>query len=136
MKGVIFAELIHWVEEALSSAVADAVIVRSQVASNGVYTSVGNYPHEEALAMIGALAELTERPVPELASSYGYWRSSRFVEPYPEMFEGYTDAVSGVATGTGGMSGSSIGILNASSGRAKDFHFDNAIYSSVPRISL
>ena len=63
MKGGIFAELIHWVEDALSSAVADAVIVRSQVASNGVYTSVGNYPHEEALAMIGAPSRMSRLPI-------------------------------------------------------------------------
>ena len=93
MKGVIFAELLHWVEEAFSPAVADLVIMQSRVASDGVYTSVGNYPHQEALALIGALAELTGLPVAQLANDYGFWLSRRFVELYPEMFEGYTDAV-------------------------------------------
>lgn len=94
MKGVIFAELIHWIEHAWSPAMADATIVRSRVPGDGVYTSVGNYPHQEALSMMGALAELTATPVPALAEAYGYWLSTRFVELYPEMFQGFTDAVS------------------------------------------
>ena len=84
MKGVIFAELLHWVEEAFSPAVADLVIMQSRVASDGVYTSVGNYPHQEALALIGALAELTGLPVAQLANDYGFWLSRRFVELYPD----------------------------------------------------
>ncbi|MDZ3830805.1 MAG: heme NO-binding domain-containing protein [Sphingopyxis sp.] len=94
MKGVIFSELVRWVEEAFSPAVADAMIVGAAVASDGVYTNVGSYPHEEALALIGALSELTQKPVPDLAHSYGYWLSARFVALYPEMFDGYTDAIS------------------------------------------
>ena len=94
MKGVIFAELIRWIEQTYSPAMADAVITRSAVASNGAYTSVGTYPHQEALALIGQLAELSGEPVPVLADAYGYWLAARFVELYPEMFEGYTDVVS------------------------------------------
>lgn len=93
MKGVIIAELVRWIEQAFSPAVADAVIVRSDLPGDGVYTTVGNYPHTDALAMMGALAEISGETVPVLADSYGYWLASRFMELYPEMFEGYTDAV-------------------------------------------
>ncbi len=93
MKGVIFAEMVRWIEQAFSPAVADAVITRSRIPGDGVYTTVGNYPHEEALAMMGALADLSGEAVSSLADSYGYWLASRFMELYPEMFEGYTDAV-------------------------------------------
>ena len=41
--------------------------------------------------MIGALAALTGQPASALADRYGYWLSTRFVELYPEMFEGYTN---------------------------------------------
>ena len=94
VKGVIFAELIRWVEQTYSPAMADAVITGAAVASDGAYTSVGTYPHQEALALIGQLSELSGETVPALADAYGYWLSARFVELYPEMFEGYTDAVS------------------------------------------
>lgn len=93
MKGVIIAELVRWIEQAFSPAVADAAIVRSKVPGDGVYTTVGNYSHTEALAIIGALAELSGESVPMLANSYGFWLANRFMELYPDMFEGYTSAV-------------------------------------------
>lgn len=92
MKGVVFAELLRWVEQTYSPEVADEVIIGSGLERNGVYTTVGNYPHEEALALIGTLSGVVGVPVPELANAYGYWLAFRFVELYPRMFEGYTDA--------------------------------------------
>lgn len=94
MKGVIFAELIRWVEEVYSPAIADRMIVESAVPGDGVYTAVGSYPHEQALAMVGALSGLTGEPVPQIADAYGYWLAKRFVELYPEMFVGYSDTIS------------------------------------------
>ena len=91
MKGVIFAELIRFVEQEFSPEIADAMIINARIASEGAYTTVGNYPHQEALAMIGALAELTGEQASVLADTYGYWLSTRFVELYPEMFAGYSD---------------------------------------------
>jgi len=91
MKGVILSELVRFVELRYSPELADKMITKSKVASDGCYTSVGNYPHVEALDLIGALSEMTGVPVPELAEAYGFWLSGRFVELYPEMFAGYTD---------------------------------------------
>lgn len=91
MKGVVLSELVRFVELRFSPEIADAMIGKSKVASDGAYTSVGNYPHQEALALIGALAEMTDTAVPELAETYGFWLAKRFVELYPDMFAGYTD---------------------------------------------
>lgn len=93
MKGVIFSELIHWVEEAYSPSVADRMIRQAELPGDGSYTSVGNYPHVQALAMIGQLVAITEEPLDVLADAYGYWLSSRFAELYPQFFEGYGDAI-------------------------------------------
>lgn len=94
MKGVIFSELIRWVEEAFSPAVADQMITQAKLPNDGSYTAVGSYPHEEALAMIGQLVEITGKPVAELADAYGYWLATRFAELYPQIFERYSDTVS------------------------------------------
>ncbi len=91
MKGVVLSELVRFVELEFSPEVADEMIRHSAVASDGAYTSVGNYPHQEALALIGALADMTGRAVPVLAEAYGYWLAGRFVELYPDMFQGYSD---------------------------------------------
>lgn len=94
MKGVIFSELIRWVEQCYTPAVADRMISGARLASDGSYTAVGNYPREEALAMIGQLAELTGKSGSELADAYGYWLAPRFAELYPQLFGGFADAVS------------------------------------------
>jgi hypothetical protein len=91
MKGVVLSELVRFVELQFSAEVADMMIRKSQVASDGAYTSVGNYPHVEALSLIGALAEMTDVPAADLAETYGYWLAGRFVELYPAMFAGYSD---------------------------------------------
>ena len=92
MKGVIFVELVGWVEETFSPAIADAMITRADIASGGGYSSVGNYSHHEALALLVTLADMVERPLADLARSYGSWLAARFAVLYPEMFEGYGDA--------------------------------------------
>ncbi|MBX9665647.1 heme NO-binding domain-containing protein [Novosphingobium sp.] len=93
MKGVIFSELIRWVEESYSPSVADQMIRQAQLPGNGSYTSVGTYPHVQALAMIGQLVEITGEPVNALAEAYGYWLSARFAELYPQFFVGFDDAI-------------------------------------------
>lgn len=67
---------------------------RSGVPNDGAYTSVGNYPHGEALALLGAMSELTGQPVGDLARAYGRWLAGRFVVLYPELVGIYPDAKS------------------------------------------
>lgn len=91
MKGVIFSELIRWAEETRSPEVADAMIMNAGCAREGVYTSVGNYPHEDAIALLSALSEGTGIELPSLAYEYGVWLAPRFAKLYPQIFEGYSD---------------------------------------------
>lgn len=91
MKGVIFAELIKWVEETRSPEVADAMILQAGCKRDGVYTSVGNYPYEDAIALLTALSGISGTDGAELAYSYGVWLAPRFAQLYPEIFEGYSD---------------------------------------------
>lgn len=94
MKGLVFSEMVAWAEDAYSPALVDQMIVRSGVPNDGAYTSVGNYPHGEALALFAALAELTGAPLGELARAYGFWLAGRFVTLYPELVGIYSDAES------------------------------------------
>ncbi|MCX7285033.1 MAG: heme NO-binding domain-containing protein [Novosphingobium sp.] len=94
MKGLVFSEMIAWAESAYSPALVDRMIVQSKVPNDGAYTSVGNYPHGEALAMFGTLSELTGTPVGDLARAYGFWLAGRFTQLYPEMVNVYSDAES------------------------------------------
>ena len=91
MKGVIFAELIRWVEETHSPAIADKMIVSAGSDRDGVYTSVGNYPHEDAIELLIALGNILDLEVADLAFDYGKWLAPRFANLYPEIFSGYSD---------------------------------------------
>lgn len=94
MKGLVFSEMMAWAEATYSPALVDRMIVQSGVPNDGAYTSVGNYPHAEALALFGALAGLTGEPLGDLARAYGYWLAARFMTQYPELVGAYSDAES------------------------------------------
>ncbi|MCX7285032.1 MAG: heme NO-binding domain-containing protein [Novosphingobium sp.] len=94
MKGVIFSELINWVEEDFSPALADQMITGAQLPVCGGYTAVGNYPHEQALAMLAALGALTGREGDDLSDAYGYWLAGRLAKHYPQYFAGHDSAIS------------------------------------------
>ena len=94
MKGIVFSEMLNWAEATHSPAVVDQVISRSGVPNDGAYTSVGNYPHTEALSLLIAMSELTGEPINQLARAYGHWLAGRFAVLYPEMVEIYPDAQS------------------------------------------
>jgi hypothetical protein len=87
----MFSELVDWAERNYSPAIADAMIENSRVPNGGAYTSVGYYPHAEALAMLGALSELTGRQVSELAREYGRFLAGRLAVHHPQLMTGFTD---------------------------------------------
>ena len=88
MKGIIFTEFIGLVENAFSLEVLDRVIEQAQVPSGAVYTSVGTYDHRELVSLVVALSKETGVPVPDLVKTYGQHLLGRFVELYPQFFEG------------------------------------------------
>ncbi len=92
MKGLVFTEFMEMVEATWSLDMVDAIIARSQVESGGAYTSVGTYPHQEIIALVGALAEETRIPATELVRSFGNHLFHRFVLAYPRFFDGITDS--------------------------------------------
>lgn len=94
MKGVIFSEMVRWVEEAYSPAIADKMITRASLPNDGSFTAVGNYPHEQVLAMMMALVDLTGKAASDLMEAYGVWLAYRFVQLYPHVFEQHTDTAS------------------------------------------
>jgi len=93
MRGIIFTEFIEMVEQSFSLDVAEHMIQQSQLPSGGAYTSVGNYSHEELLALIGRLHQLTGIPVVDLVMAFGEYLFRRFSEIYPTLFEGISDPV-------------------------------------------
>ena len=88
MKGMIFTEFMEMVEEANGLEAVDQLIERTQPASGGAYTSVGNYDYGELLAMVSELSRLSGTPVPDLVRSFGQRVFKRlFVQHYGSFFK-------------------------------------------------
>jgi len=91
MKGLIFTEFMEMVETVWSLDMVDRLIDRSQVASGGIYTAVGDYPHTEMLALIKALSDATGTPVEQLEQTFGKYLFGRFALLFPHYLSGVAD---------------------------------------------
>ena len=93
MKGVVFTEFLDMVEATYYPEVVDDIIDASDLATSGAYTAVGTYPATEMTALVRALSERVETPVPDLLSAFGHHLFGRFHEMYPEFFGDSADAM-------------------------------------------
>ncbi len=98
MKGIVFTEFLDHVEEALGPAMVESIIEACDLASGGVYTSVGTYPCEEMGQLIGALARLSGRDPVSILHEFGGRLAQTFHQVYPEHFKvpGFFDFVESV----------------------------------------
>jgi len=92
MKGIIFAELVRFMEEARSPAFADAVIRQAAVPSDGAYGVAGNYPSAEALQLVDIAAERSGVSADQLCVLFGRHLFRRFTILYPFIIDSYRTA--------------------------------------------
>ena len=93
MKGVVFTEFLEMVESRFSEAIADQLIEDTAPPSGGAYTAVGTYPHQELVAMVVRLAQVSGTPVPALLQAFGTYLLGSFVRLYPDSFKGFTSSL-------------------------------------------
>ena len=93
MKGLIFREFLDLVESQFSPATADAIIGASNLSTDGAYTTVGTYPHQEMVELVSHLSSHTGMPVPELLRHFGrhlFFRLSAhhptYLQTHPGVF--------------------------------------------------
>ena len=94
MKGVVFTEFVEFVENKFGFDTLDTIIENSGV--SGVYTQAGNYPFEEMVSLLGALATHEHKELSELLEMYGFHLFGRLAKIYPYMdrFSSAFDVVS------------------------------------------
>jgi len=90
MKGVVFTEFFEFVEETYSPEFLQETIADSQIASGGVYTSVGTYPVCEMGALVGSLSKRTGHDSSQLLKLFGRHLFRYFHASSPHFFEGVT----------------------------------------------
>ena len=92
MKGVVFTEFLEMVEDHFSPDIADQIVEASDLPSGGVYTAVGTYDHAEIVTLVQNLSAETKIGINDLLHAFGKHLFGRFVEGYPNFFEGEQDA--------------------------------------------
>ena len=85
MKGIVFREFISLVETQFSLETADHIIAASHLSSDGAYTTVGTYPHQEMVELVTHLSEATKISVKDLLHHFGRHLFQRFSEIHPEF---------------------------------------------------
>lgn len=73
MKGIVFTEFLEMVEDKFGLETLDYIIYKSELKSEGVYTSVGTYDFSEMLSLISNLSEKVNIPVNDLIYAYGLY---------------------------------------------------------------
>ena len=92
MKGIVFTEFLDLVEKEFGYEVVDQIINDSNLASNGVYTAIGTYPHSEIVSLLTNLSD-TVKVAPELLlKEFGKYLFDTFLKTYPQFFHQATDA--------------------------------------------
>lgn len=94
MKGVIFTQLIHHLENVGGEEFVEDVLAKADLPNDGAFTSIGTYPSAYAFKLIEVVSELTGTPAGELSENFGEYLFNRFVVLYPEIMGQYQDAES------------------------------------------
>ncbi len=98
MKGLIFTELIDFVERHTSLIVGEEIISDARLENDGAYTTVGNYPHSEAIQLVEAAAKCLNRPTSDLMRQFGNELFDRLLDIHSHFFaEEVNDAFSFLA---------------------------------------
>lgn len=93
MKGMLFTELLNFIERHCDMATAEQIIDGANLASQGAYTSVGNYSHEEMIKLVLSASSVLKAPPQALMRKFGQELFSRLYESHPQFFEeGVNDA--------------------------------------------
>tara|TARA_R110002049_G_scaffold308910_1_gene514813 strand:- start:1492 stop:1785 length:294 start_codon:yes stop_codon:yes gene_type:complete len=91
MKGIVFTEFLELVEHKFGLEVVDEIIEKSNLPSQGVYTSIGTYDFSEMLALLKHLSEKTSISIDDLLLVYSEHFFSVLASSYPDLIKQYTE---------------------------------------------
>ena len=87
MKGMLFTELIDFIERYSDIATTEQIIEEAKLESSGAFTAVGNYPYQEMLQLVGSASSIMQSPPRDLMRQFGKELFSRLYESHPGFFE-------------------------------------------------
>ena len=97
MKGMVFTELVEFVEEKFGFEVADAMLEASLLSEKGSYTQAANYSFDELLSIVIKLSEVTNIDVNTLIETYARHLFGRIAGMYSPLMQGFTSSLPFIA---------------------------------------
>ncbi|WP_325063791.1 heme NO-binding domain-containing protein [Pseudoblastomonas halimionae] len=94
MKGLIFSELIRFMEEQQDPLFVERVIAAAKLPNDAAFSRIGVYPTAHALLLVGEASKLSGIPVAALCEAFGSYLFGRFTILYPEIMSSYSTAES------------------------------------------
>lgn len=85
MKGIILNLLEAVVTDAHGADMWDDLL--DDTGLDGSFTALGNYPDADVVAVVGALADRTDQPVPQVLRGFGRAALPLLADRYPRFFE-------------------------------------------------
>jgi hypothetical protein len=98
MKGIVFTEFLELVEQKFGLEVVDEIIEKSDLESNGAYTSIGTYKFSEMLQLLNHLSTKTSISIDELLLVYAEHFFGVLVKSYPVLIKSYSDPIDMLAS--------------------------------------
>lgn len=98
MKGIVFTEFLELVEQKFGLEVVDEIIEKSNLKSNGAYTSVGTYDFSEMLTLLQHLSEYTKLSIDELLLVYAEHFFHVLSDSYPGLINTYSGPIEMLAS--------------------------------------
>lgn len=94
MKGIVFTEFLEMVESSFGLEIADNIIEKSNLPSEGIYTSVGTYDFNEMVSLITSLSGEVDLPVDDLIYTFGLYLFNSLGRAHPEVIKSYSSPLS------------------------------------------
>jgi hypothetical protein len=92
MKGVVFTELVGFLEARYGTAFADTVLEAANLPNQGGFTSVGNYSSALALQIIETAADMAHETHADFCADYGSYLYARLAQQFPTIVGAYGTA--------------------------------------------
>lgn len=87
MKGLVITEFLNFIEQTMSYEMVDKILLRTPLASNGIYTSIGTYDDQEFLLLLDSLSKEANIPTNIILTQYGEFLFGFTIKRYPQYFQ-------------------------------------------------
>jgi hypothetical protein len=93
MKGIVFTELIEFLEDNFGFDATDEIIEKANLENGGAFTQVGQYPFEELVKLVVSICEVSRKPMNEVLEIFGEHLFKRLVAIYGEGANAYKGTI-------------------------------------------